>query len=202
MMIVRPAEESDEQYLNLDKEKEREFHQKLKANLPTLFVAESGNKRLAVNILSRRTSLVCEVEYWAGDQEPELMQEALKGCVYQSILEGRKRVEAVVIGEINHYSPLFRSEGTHPYYDGQGKWGYYYGYVWDLDGVPRPTQGVTYHVQETDKVREYRDKNVGLYQSGLDKQHAVEGRTFSDEINEAIDEVRGFEAVSVLTTTD
>ena len=178
---------------------------KINSDLPSLVVAyyeEDPTVSVVWGVRSRRTSHTTEITWWSGDDEV-LGKEALKGCIYTAILEGRKRVE--VFNEVldnttvEQLEGLFKKEGHHPNYTADLQDVDIYGHVWYFDGVPAPAQNTDYTLVENDRVKFYREKNLELYAKDVDLyREDEEGVTFAKRIATAIQIVRDFGNVTVV----
>ena len=218
-VIVRPLQKFEVDKFIKDetgtKTRVRDAKSKTNAALPSLIVAykeDDPSQFVTWGLRSRRTSHVVEITWWSGDNI-ELSIEALKGCIYTAILEGRKRVECLdevhkgkhIDGSLvtpNTTTPLgslFVHEGFHPFYTGELVDVEIYGHVWDSDGIPTPNPDTEVTLYVNEAVDFYRNKNEELYAKDRDLyREDAEGKTFKTRIEEAVATVRSISNINVI----
>lgn len=183
--------------------------------MPTIYVAKYLNSdpdeihTAAVGFRYRRQSHSCELTYWHGTDRT-LLGAALKGCIMQSLLEGRKRLEIFneeAWNELpedqqpkNHIAHKrggatfdaalnlegWKNEGSHrlwtKYFENVNVWSW----VTLEDGYPTLHPGEEYFLGENEKVRFYREKNIELYQKDRDYWAHTSGasgdKTFAEHL--------------------
>lgn len=183
---------------SIGEEKIPSLRDKLSSLLPSIMVAIPDDNPFSYSMWgfnSRRTSLICSVKYWGGTKE--YSEDALMGCVYVAILEGRKRVELLDLGDT---PPLdfFIPEGFYPSWEeGTLRGSMYYGFTWQRDEIPRSPETTSFTLPVTPKMLELREKNLKLYDTKLDHQHSDNGETFREEILSIIKELENIPGVTL-----
>lgn len=164
---------------------------KIKSFTPQLLLAQGENlfEYSVWGFSSKRNSLYAEIDHWTGSMK--YSREAIAGLVYIAFLEGRKRVQTVnspILRGSSILEGFFLPEGLYPFYDeGTFKEADHWAYLID-QGLP-DFPDVEFDLVVTPKMKEIRKVNYDLYGTGLDHQHSVNGKTFSDFLKEKIEEI-------------
>ena len=199
--------------------------------MPTIYVAhheqreQSEENTAAVGFRYRRQSHSCELTYWHGTDH-QLLSEALRGCIMQSVLEGRKRLEIFNEEAWNELPVEQQPPGHSPYkrggrmfdealqkagwvFEGEHKlWTKLFedvkvwSYIILEEGLPVLSSDTTYILGENDKVRFYREKNIDLYQKDRDYYSHTSGRdggdkTFAQHLQDQYEWVKSQDSVHV-----
>ena len=203
MIIVKQLQRKDiDQFIDNEDgtgNKRREARSKVNTALPSLITAyyeDDPSTYTTWGFRSRRTSHVAEVTWWSGNNE-ELRKNALIGCIYTAILEGRKRVEIFDEHGFTIPSPFLR-EGFHPYYTDKLEDVTIWGHVWVEDGIP-VLQDTKFTLYNNTTVQKYLQKNQDLYEKDRDLyREDSEGKTFKQRIEEANATIRHLPGVEVV----
>lgn len=166
MIRVAPVSSSEVKEGSLPKIRGFYSFAKARWQLPIVFKAERDGEVALVSISYRKTSSVAEIHHYYGE-DVELLQAAVVGCVYQSLLEGRKRVEcfaehgesreAEIMSKVLTPDILFEAEGSHRVFTRMGNDIDLFGWI-AHDGLPE-IEGVEFSLADSEQVRKYAETN-------------------------------------------
>ena len=171
--------------------------------LPTVFYSSDGEDASLALLRYRKVSHNSEIELRTSLDLNPLLDGCLLACLYQSIIEGRKRVTLSIPKNEDTEELLmslvefgFTREGVAKYYGPNLEDVHFLSWVFFLDGVPQMNENYRLVLGENEKSIKYRDKNLSDY--AQDTSITKAGETFGEILQKNIDYVRDLDSVEII----
>lgn len=172
--------------------------------LPTVFYTSDEDLSSLAILRYRKVSHNSEIELRAPWGVNPLLSGCLFACLYQSIIEGRKRVSLSVprgeeTDELLEWLVEFgfTREGMAKFYGPGLEDVHFLSWVFFLDGVPEIDPSYRLVLGENEKSIKYRDRNLQDYQK--DTSITKAGETFTEILQRNIEYVKGLDEVEIVS---